>query len=62
MNLEPNLPPGTIVTTPFPDIEGNVAERTSDGHWLITGEEGLYSDTTLSIMADAPFVVIRRGY
>lgn len=56
------LPVGSIVTTPFPDMEGNVAERASDGFWLITGEENLFSSAELFAAADDSFTLLRRGY
>lgn len=56
------LPVGSIVTTPFGDIEGDVAERASDEYWLVTGEIALYTSENLCAMADAPFTVLRRGY
>lgn len=56
------LPVGSIVTTPFPDAEGNVAEKTSDGHWLITGEQELFTNSELRNFADADFTLLRLGY
>ena len=56
------LPVGSIVTTPFPDLEGNVAERASDGWWLITGEESLLSSADLLAAAEVEFTILRRGY
>ncbi len=56
------LPPGTVLTSPLPDTESNVAERTTDGWWMITGESPLISTTELINMADTVWTVLRRGY
>lgn len=57
-----NLPVGSVVSTPFPDMEGNVAAKTSDGFWLITGELSLYTSSELADAADSPFTTLRTGY
>lgn len=56
------LPAGSVVASPFPDIESNVAERTSDMLWLITGESVLMTTGELFDSADASFTVLRHGY
>lgn len=56
------LPSGSVVTTPFPDLESNVAEKASDGYWLVTGEGSLYNSVQLADAADTPFKVLRMGY
>jgi hypothetical protein len=57
-----DLPAGSVITSPLPDTESNVAEKTSDRLWMMTGEDALYSSAELSHWADAPFTVLRRGY
>lgn len=57
-----DLPNGSVITTPFPDMEGNVAERASDGGWLVTGETTLFTSAELLDAMDSPFHVLRRGY
>jgi len=56
------LPNGSVVTTPFPDFEGNVAERASDGFWLVTGENALFTSADVYGAADAPITVLQSGY
>jgi hypothetical protein len=56
------LPAGSVVASPFPDMESNVAERTSDLLWLITGEITLLTSDLLFDSADTAFVVLRHGY
>lgn len=56
------LPPGSIVTAALDDVEGNVAEKASDGAWLVTGEPGLYDGDALNALARVPFALLRTGY
>lgn len=56
------LPAGSVITSPLPDTESNVAEKTSDLLWLLTGEESLFLNEQLAQWADTPFTVLRRGY
>lgn len=55
-------PIGSIITTPFGDIEGDVAERMSDGLWLVVGEEPLWTWAEIVAAADAPITILRHGY
>lgn len=55
-------PIGSIITTPFPDMEGDVAERMSDGLWLVVGEEPLCTWAQITEATDAPITVLRHGY
>lgn len=57
-----DMPSGTILVTPFPDNEGNVCEKMSDGRWLVTGEESTFMSHDLVDMADAEFTLVRWGY
>lgn len=56
------LLPGSLVSTPFPDIEGNTAEKTVDGLWMIAGESDLYDSGELLEAADSDVLVIREGH
>jgi hypothetical protein len=55
-------PIGSVIVTAFPDMEGDVAERMSDGHWLVVGEEHLFSWAGIIAATDAPITVLRHGY
>jgi hypothetical protein len=55
-------PIGSIITTPFDDLEGDVAERMSDGYWLVVGEEALWTWADLVGFTDAPITILRHGY
>lgn len=55
-------PIGSVIVTAFPDMEGDVAERMSDGHWLIVGEENLWTWAEIVAATDAPISVLRHGY
>jgi hypothetical protein len=55
-------PIGSIITAPFDDMEGDVAERMSDGYWLVVGEEALWTWADLVGFTDAPITILRHGY
>jgi len=57
-----DLPVGSVVTSPFPDVEGNTAERMSDRLWLIVGEVELHDSAEMFSSADDRFTVLRHGY
>ncbi len=58
------LGPGSVITAPFDSTEGDVAEKTSDGFWLIVGEEGLINDYIMAEIVDVAgsLGILRRGY
>lgn len=56
------LPDGSVISSPFPDIEGSIAVKASDGLWLIVGEIPAITDRDLAEWMDDDYTVIRRGY
>lgn len=56
------LPRGSIVTAALNDVEGNVAEKASDGRWIVTGEEACYLSHDLVALARERFTILRKGY
>lgn len=57
--------PGSVIAGCFTDIEGDIAERTSDGWWMVAGEGELYSDEGIWNMHDGEpheIKILRRGY
>lgn len=57
-----DLPVGSVITSALPDVESNVAEKTSDGFWLVTGEEKLITNAELAEWADDTITVLQKGY
>lgn len=56
------LPAGSVISSALPDVESNVAEKTSDGFWLITGEVALTTDVELAEWIDDGITVLQLGY
>ena len=58
------LGPGSVIAAPFGDMEGDVAEKTSDGFWLVVGETGLVNDYDMAELVDdaGGMTTLRDGY